>query len=45
MQIVSISIILQVIKCCGTLGSAVIEAYFAFYSTGARHSGLTFRIL
>ena len=41
MLILSINNIPLVNECCGTLGSAVIEAYFALFSMGARHSSLT----
>ena len=33
--------ILLVIECCGTLGTAVNEAYFALFSMGAHGTGMT----
>ena len=38
-------IILKVNECCGTVGSAVIEAYFALLSMVARHSVCSFCML
>ena len=32
---------LLVIECCGTLGTAVNEAYFALFSMGAHGTGMT----
>ena len=39
MQIWVIYGILLVIECCGTLGTAVNEAYFALFSMGAHGTG------
>ena len=41
MQIWVIYGILLVIECCGTLGTAVNEAYFALFSMGAHGTGMT----
>ena len=41
MQIWVIYCILLVIECCGTLGTAVNEAYFALFSMGAHGTGMT----
>ena len=41
MQIWVIYSILLVIECCGTLGTAVNEAYFALFSMGAHDTGMT----
>ena len=41
MQIRVIYGILLVIECCGTLGTAVNEAYFALFSMGAHGTGMT----
>ena len=40
-QIWIIYCILLVIECCGTLGTAVNEAYFALFSMGAHGTGMT----
>ena len=41
MQICVINCILLVIECCGTLGTAVTEAYFVLFSMGAHGIGMT----
>ena len=41
MQIWKIYGILLVSECCGTLGTAVNEAYFALFSMGAHVTGMT----
>ena len=41
MQIWVIYGILLVNECCGTLGTAVNEAYFALFSMGAHGTGMT----
>ena len=41
MQIRVIYGILLVNECCGTLGTAVNEAYFALFSMGAHVTGMT----
>ena len=41
MQIWVIYGILLVTECCGTLGTAVNEAYFALFSMGAHGTGMT----
>ena len=41
MQIWVIYGILLVNECCGTLGTAVNEAYFALFSMGAHVTGMT----
>ena len=45
MQIWVIYGILLVTECCGTLGTAVNEAYFALFSMGAHGTGMTPNIL